>query len=272
VSYRVIEQSCIPRNDRRPNEDAIVTTEWFAAIIDGATPKGVSDLEQRSGVDAATAVADTVQQLAPDADLEHFLLAATDRLGGLCARRDAWPAGTPAASALILSVRRREVWAVGDGWVGIGADLHHLTHALEHRLSDVRAARLTAALLEGASVETLRADDIGRAAIEPVLSQEWRFRNRQDVEWGFAMLDGTLPPIEMCRRFTLGNDAIEVRLASDGYPAIADDLAGTEALLRESISLDPLMITSFRATKGVAPAANSFDDRSFLRAELAPLE
>jgi hypothetical protein len=59
----------------------------------------------------------------------------------------------------------------------------------------------------------------------------------------------------------------EVVITTDGYPEPAPTLAEAERLLAERLARDPLMLEP-PETKGKRPAANSFDDRAYLRVAL----
>jgi len=61
----------------------------------------------------------------------------------------------------------------------------------------------------------------------------------------------------------------ELTLASDGYPKLLDNLAEAENNLKRILISDPLCITEHIATKGLQTGQVSFDDRAYVRIELA---
>jgi hypothetical protein len=127
-----------------------------------------------------------------------------------------------------------------------------------------RAAVLVAALGAGTSLEALRAEDPGRAAILPLLRQ-LNDRRNADIPGSFGAVDGTWVPRRHRESWTLPRDAREVVIASDGYLEVSATLAETEAKLASRLARDPMMVEAPPATKGVAPGAVSFDDRAYLR-------
>ncbi len=57
----------------------------------------------------------------------------------------------------------------------------------------------------------------------------------------------------------------QIVLASDGYPALKETLAESEAALRELIKNDPLCFRENMGTKGLVKGNDSFDDRTYIR-------
>ena len=142
------------------------------------------------------------------------------------------------ASAVIYSVRRREIWLVGDCQCLIGGELCENPKPYEQKLAELRAAKVQELLAEGKTPNEILANDQARAAIIPE----------------------TRVPI-----ITLDFRPWEIVLASDGYPFLCPTLTESEARLDEQRRNDPLNIGDFKATKGFTPGNNSFDDRSYIR-------
>ncbi|WP_424534368.1 hypothetical protein ACOZ38_29250 [Sphaerisporangium viridialbum] len=100
----------------------------------------------------------------------------------------------------------------------------------------------------------------------PVLQRQSLLANRPDAgPLGFGLLDGRGVPDRFIETFPLHEDAFEVTLASDGYLSAAEHLAQAEQELGASLRADPLRIGAHPSTKGLAPGATSFDDRTYIR-------
>jgi hypothetical protein len=92
-------------------------------------------------------------------------------------------------------------------------------------------------------------------------------RNRPDQRYGYGALDGQAVPDLFVEIMPVPDGVREVVITSDGYPTPAPTLAESERLLAERLARDPLMLDP-PETKGKRPAANSFDDRAYLRVAL----
>ena len=123
----------------------------------------------------------------------------------------------------------------------------------------------------GRTVDEFRQRDDGRRFIEPLLAEQWRFRNLDPPgEYGFGALDGGQLPRSYIERIEVHESAREIVLATDGYPTAMPSLDESEALLARLLADDPLCIGPLRSTKGVARTASSFDDRAFVRIARGP--
>ena len=242
---------------------------------------------------AMTIVSRIIRKLAPDASCHQFCVAATKairsiyapswyhfpllsrrlRLNGaiFCARRAGWsdppllhlashPEERLCASAVIYSIRRREIWLVGDCQCLVGGELCENPKPYEQRLAEMRAVRVKELLAEGKTPNEILADDQARAAIIPEMLREMQQQNKS-----YAVIDGFPIPETRVPIIALDFRPWEIVLASDGYPFLCPTLAESEARLDEQRRNDPLNIGNFKATKGFTPGFNSFDDRSYIR-------
>lgn len=248
--------------DEERNEDSVVATPWFCAVIDGATSKSGWAGPVSPGRRIARIIAEGIEGFSSDLDARAAVDTLTQIVAG--ARSSSQQAEIPAASVLIFSAAREEVWVVGDGWMVCDGQVSRFGHEIEQRAAAARAALLRVELRRR-SVPELLADDPGRAMILPLLQDEGLMANLAAPEpLAFGRLDGTPVPDSFVRVHALPPEWRRVVLASDGYPAMAPTLAEAEALLASRIHDDPLMICDPPATKGVGPGQVSFDDRSWL--------
>lgn len=265
----------LPSEDRC--EDALYTGDSFIAVIDGATnTETVYDDGLRPGRIAAELLTSALAELAPHVDARTAVL----RLDRTIAewyrdrgipdrvRRDAQ--ARISASAVILSICRREVWMIGDCQALI-EDRHITNHKrTDSLMEEVRAFVNESELAAGATVEQLLREDNGRTVIDELIRRQRHFQNRiGESRYNYFVLDGFLPEDAPVLVHELPDRATTVVLASDGYPQLRSTLRETEAELERIITRDPLLCGEFKSTKGVYPGNRSFDDRSYIRIRLS---
>jgi len=268
----IIEQLVEAKSrDGRESEDVIFSSPAYAAVIDGATDKtGRTFAGLPGGLFAARSILRTIASLDAGLDIRSFVDGLSQGLLQDIARAapgfDPRTDDGPSATVVVYSPARREVWRVGDAsWAADGA-VHLGDSPIDRATASARAAFLRARIIQGVPVERLRAHDEGRAFIRPLLDMQHAFRNvdAPDEPFGFGAIDGRPVPDRYLEAWPVP-DAVEIILASDGYPALFPTLSQTEAQLCSEIERDPLRIGRFPATKAVAPDATSFDDRAYLR-------
>lgn len=260
---RVVEALSRSRSGHE-NLDRFVVTEHWAAVFDGATPKSC-DVEAATTSTARLVDALVAEVWGASGDLDPYELVA--RLAQTAADLDLDHA--PAAAGAVFSLAARRAVVISDTWISVDGDATFVGHAYEHLVSGVRRALTEAALVEGAEVEQLRRDDPGRRAVVELIARESRLRNVDaDGEYFYAAIDGRPVPRSLLTEVAVPSGTREVCLASDGYPALGRTLAESEELLTLELASDPLRIGALGGTKAVAPGAESFDDRTFVRIDL----
>ena len=169
-----------------------------------------------------------------------------------------------AASCIVFSRLRREIWMIGDcqGLImrkeGEGESM-----LLENpKPSEQELAERRAAIIEASPKpwDHFLIDDTAREAIIPRMLETMKQQNN-----GYSVIDGF--PVDMAhvKTFTLDFRPWEIVLASDGYPFLCPTLAESEERLAWQKENDPLNIGQFKATKAFTPGNNSFDDRAYIR-------
>lgn len=248
-------------DDPARNEDLVVTTEHFFAVIDGATAKFTHG-DVSPGRRAAEAVAAAIRSLLPDVGAREAVDVLSAAVAGIAP--DAPGAEAPTASVMMLAARRDELWVVGDGWTCVDGAARRFGHEIERRGAAARAALLRAELVRTPLAELLETDP-GRAMIAPLLQGETLLSNADcDDDLAFARLDGRRVPDRLLTVVPLPPTWARVVLASDGYPELLGTLAESEDALADRLRRDPLMIEDPPATKGIGPGRISYDDRSWL--------
>lgn len=268
---KVLEQFICPKSTATPSEDLVAVTAFYAAVIDGATPKSPCGVcEETPGHRAATILSHAIAALPHDVAAREAVDILTEALASSrLAGRGSYTLGDdrPTASAVIYSASRREIWQIGDcPFLCDGKEFRN-EKEIDLTLARRRAKRIRQALDSGYSVEALMADDPGRRLIQPCITAQVRLQNAL-LRHGFGVLDGSPVPDAYIRIYPVDKSIHKIVLASDGYPRLFPTLAATEQYLQDCLDSDPLCIGPLLGTKGLRPGSNSFDDRSYLKISL----
>lgn len=267
VTGRVIEQFLLGKNtDDSLCEDAIVVTDAFAVVLDGATDISGATFDGVSGGRfAAQTLAGAVACLPADATarsavdyLAHTLRSAARESNQAGSEPTCWPTAT----LLMYSAAHRQVWRVGDGHARIG---EHTILGVK-RIDDVtiayRRAWNAAELAAGSTPADIKANDPGFAAMWPLIAKQDSFANAAGTPYAYGVINGSRVPDVLIERFDV-DDECDVVLASDGYLTELGTLADAEAELAEALAADPL--GESRIARCVRPTWRSFDDRAYVR-------
>jgi glycerophosphoryl diester phosphodiesterase len=266
---QIIEQSSIGKRSPETNEDGIVVSDSYIAVIDGSTNKShVCHHPQLTGGQyCMKLVSQYIESMPPHLTAQQFCRLITAYIRFIYEQHEApidlltqIPTERMAASAVIYSRQRREVWFIGDCQCLIDGIHHEYPKPYEAALADIRSGYLRLLLMQGkATVADLQRHDSGRDLIMPMLIESCKWQNRS-----FAVIDGFTIPEEHIHVLPAA-EASEIVLASDGYPFLHPTLARSEEALSSQLAADPLCINTFRATKGLMQGYSSFDDRSYIR-------
>ncbi|MEV6868872.1 hypothetical protein AB0M44_48885 [Streptosporangium subroseum] len=273
----VAEQAQVPKRAGRGEDRLVVIGDdrgiRCVGIVDGATDTSGRTYEGLSGgALAAESVAASLRDLAAYTGPVAAVAAVTAGLARL--RRD-WGIAeddplAPSAVAAVLLPRQQLVWRVGDVHVALGRaggwEHHRGDKAIDRVLAGARAAYLHRLLARGHSAADLARKDMGRALVLPALKRQSLLANRDEAgPLGFGVLNGRHVPDRFVEVFPLDEEVLEVTLASDGYLSAAERLGQAEDELAASLRTDPMRIGAHPSTKGLAPGAISFDDRTYIR-------
>lgn len=265
---QIVEQYTIGKSATVVSEDAVVVTSSYAAVIDGATAKTAYRYPsgETPGQLAAHLLSEAILSLPEGLTVQDAIKKLTDALR----QKGVTPENRPTASVVIYSDSRREVWLIGDcqfAKVLSGSSIETITNrklidkVLAEWRRDILMSYLSRNLL---SMEDLKANDPGRRMIQPFITRQVRYQNREG-KFGYCALDGTAVPESGILVFPLDSSVTEIILASDGYPLLYPTLTETEDQLSRLLAEDPLCLGPLLGTKGLRPGNRSFDDRTYLR-------
>lgn len=273
----IIEQFCQgKRDDQSLNEDGLIITDEFAAVVDGVTSKSVRHLWHPSaGVVTKNLLLDEISQLAPDVTMRQTQAALDERLHAQyenCTTDDATvftsePWERLQANAVIYSAYQHEAWLFGDCQIMVNSVHIPTVKRVDVLLGDLRAFVTQALELSPESVEQTASaattSDPTRDMIMPFLRLQSRFANQRG-EYGYFVFDGFTDLTYPIRTVSI-NPGDDVVLASDGYPLLRPTLTESEQELNRLHITDPQLTHEYRTTKGFSPDLASFDDRTYLR-------
>ncbi|MCA1305305.1 hypothetical protein LC082_00145 [Microbacterium esteraromaticum] len=244
----------------RRSEDIVAVSDDYVAVIDGMSSPLRGAGRPASGREFARAIGTALTALPGDLDARECVDLLTAAVGRITAAH-AGPAGAVAA---IYSVRRHQVWRIGDVHVRVGRHAFPAQKGIDDALAAFRAAYNLALLAGGASVAEIIETDPGLRAAFPLLEVQPALANARSP-LGYGVFDGTRVPSRFIEVFDVG-ESDEVVLASDGYLAPDRSLRKAEDHLRHALDTDPAALGALAAmAKPLLPGAWSADDRSYVR-------
>lgn len=264
---QIIESTCVGKlYDERLNEDALIVTDHYVAVFDGATSSAPFDGTPGgllSRIILEKAFLEIMLESSEGFDFILNLNAAMFDAQKQDAPRFSDPSKRLMASAIIYSDKQKQIWNYGDCRYLINGKMNCFNKRVDTMSASVRSFVDQAYINSGMSSAELLNHDLGSKAIEGILKLQPLFANKNDY-WGYPILDGgTLcKDFFECIQLAPGD---EVVLASDGYPLICSSLKESEIELQRVLREDPLLITNVQSVKGYYPGMRSFDDRTYCR-------
>ncbi|MCD8318419.1 MAG: hypothetical protein LUC45_06115 [Paraprevotella sp.] len=258
-------------------EDGIVTTDDFAAVIDGSTSKGTLRFGKKtSGRMAMELLCEELTSLPAECSVVQAVSQLTSCLRQYYQQHDLYEEAVRygenrlTASTVIYSRHRREVWMIGDCLCRFNGQTYENPKAVDRILSGIRADILRYLLQKGHSISDLQHSAWGRKWIFPYLKDQCSFQNATDAgPFCYTVLDGFPVDMKRIRLLSVPMDSADLVLASDGYPVLADTWTESERILADLLERDPLCIYKNPSTKGLIDGNISFDDRTYLRISLS---
>lgn len=176
----------------------------------------------------------------------------------------------PTCSAVVYSRMRREVWLFGDCQCRFEGKTYDNPKHVDEILTRARCEAVAYLLSKGASADSIRHFDAGRAFIYDALRDQTNFQNDPDVRnpYRYTVLDGMEMDLSTVPVVAVPSSVKKLILASDGYPVLRDTWRETEDELQRLLREDPLCIHENAATKCLMEGQVSFDDRTYLALEV----
>ncbi|TVQ83416.1 MAG: hypothetical protein EA357_05720 [Micavibrio sp.] len=252
--------------DAHANEDALVLTDNFFGVIDGATDiSGALVCGESPGRFAARTTARVFDTLTAIENAEDVL----DRLTAAmktAREENGIPSDIrPFCVFAVYIASLRKIIRVGDIQVFVnGQEIPGRIPAVD-ALIQARCAILYSHLAAGKTVEDLHRNDPSEK-LHRLFASGATLVNRDDIPYGFGALDGRPVPGRFIEIIAVPPGA-EIIITSDGYPVVKSSLAESEASLAEILQNDPLLISDYPQPRAAIPKDKGYgyDDRSWLK-------
>lgn len=267
---KIVESFLCGKYDAARCEDAVFTSDAFAAVIDGVSSK--TDFRfagKTTGKLAAGLVAGVLDALDPGASLPEFVCAVNEAFARFYETAAFPPEDRPAkglqAVCAVYSAQRREIWQIGDCQVLADGVSYQNSKKSDSVICTMRSLILD--ILERRDGESRPAvhDAEALETLFPWMVGVCAFANDPAARYGYCVLNGRAIPEGMVNRIALDGGPHEIILASDGYPRLCPTLAASEEALAEILREDPQGRRIFLTARSVGGGQKSFDDRSYLR-------
>ena len=243
-------------------EDGIYVSEHFVVLIDGVTAKGHKLWEGRkSGEHAKNIIIKALPTLSHKLSKTEIFDALNNALLAEASLDTIGKNNLLKASIVIYSAYHSQIWSYGDCQVMINNELITKSKSVDTLLANIRSDVLKF-YHSDKSIEQIFSEDHGRAFIQPLLEQQYKFENVNRT-YGYAVLNGTPINDSMINVFNV-RAGDHVIFASDGYPEVFVNLQKSEAYLKEMLNRDPNCFVINKQTKGLNRELNSYDDRSYI--------
>jgi len=253
-------------------EDFLHVDADFVAVVDGASDKTGTRVNGRAGgwivADAIVECLQDRQCVPSDASFDQWVATTTEFIDRRL-KDMGWPADVqrPAASALVYSRRRGEMWRVGDCHFRVDGVDHMGGKEFDDMVGGIRRDILVKAIQDGADIETLRNDDSGRKAILELLQHQFLHANEPDSRYGYPVFNGKSIPSELLEAPVAIPVGSFVVMCSDGFDFPHETLHETISRQRVSYEKDPLRIGTDGgrpSTKALPKDAERHDDQCYV--------
>lgn len=256
-------------------EDGLFISDDYIVVIDGATARTPTKWQDKApGRIATEQIIKALDQNKKAETLEELFSAINQKILGWYQDQDIVdfmkknPSQRASASLIVYSVKHNQLWMLGDCQALVDGKDHYTNEKRIDMISaEFRCIVLETEIRAGKTVEELLKYDIGREEVVPFIERQGLLQNTEGP-YSFAVMDGFFTDFGRIKVIELDDDTKEIILTSDGYPEIKTTLKETEKHLEKILKKDPLCFREIKATKGKVDGNVSFDDRTYLKAQI----
>ncbi|WP_114009888.1 hypothetical protein [Cohaesibacter intestini] len=247
------------------SEDRLIRTAHHFGVLDGSRGPGYGEADVITAImdDAVSMMGAVPKDITLEALVEAFT--ALVRARKIEARFDDLRR-TGGFVFCLYSAHHHEIWRVGDCKFRLRGETNAKFWRTEELCAETRAMMIRSMRYDGLSEAEIMAHEAYDQLIAAPLSCEANYLNRDDDDAAFGAIIGTAVPAPFIERYPAQSGRLVI--TSDGYPALFDTLADSEAHLAALLTQDPLCIGINLQCKGLGPGRVSFDDRSYISADL----
>ena len=252
-------------------EDGLFFNDHYLAVFDGATDKSGKSYDGKKGGRVSRDIIQGVfQELPPNTDKAEILKRINDKYQEFYkANTDIdfakEPLFRPTATLIWYNLDSNELVAIGDSKARIDGKNYNDEEKLVDTLNSDLRVKVIKTL--GLSDDQVRAEDLGRFYILPLLQRQAEFQNNPQAPEAFQFwaIDGFPIPPEKLRVWKFEKAPQTIELSSDGYETYPPQatIDSYETTLQAELADDPMRI-KHPSTKGVSKDNYSFDDRAVL--------
>ena len=248
------------------SEDRLIRTAHHFGVLDGSRGPAYGE------ADVITAIMDDAVMLMQSVPRDISLEALVEAFTALVRARKIEASlddlrRTGGFVFCLYSAHHAEIWRVGDCKFRMRGETNAKFWRTEELCAEIRAMMIRSMLHDGLSQADIMAQDDYDRLIAPALSCQSNYLNREGDDAAFGAIIGNAVPAPFIERYPAKTGRLVI--TSDGYPALFDSLAETEAHLATLLEEDPLCIGRNLQCKGMGPGRLSFDDRTYISANLA---
>ncbi|MBE5827676.1 MAG: hypothetical protein E7307_13715 [Butyrivibrio sp.] len=266
---KILEKFCKSKSrDESLNEDGYLINDKFIAVVDGATSKSKQASGQKTGGQLLKEIIlESLNAIDGNIDMKDAVLTIQR---SILSKAPEEMIGHAAASSIIYSPARNEVWMIGDCQMLMNGKRYNYSLKVDDLLSQLRSFTIKCLIKQGATVEELIENDKGREMIMPFLKFQALLENTSD-DLGYCVFNNATDvkdfPLDKVIKIDVPQNA-EIVLASDGYPELMPTLQESEERLAKILKEDPMCYQLYVGTKGINGDNESFDDRTFVRFQI----
>lgn len=254
-------------NDLELCEDAILVTDNYIVVIDGATSKGnLSFGDLKSGQAITKSILNYFRNQTQNLTGQKLIQSISNHIKEnllIPYGQTVKTKNTPSAALGVYSKINKSITIVGDITVKINETIHYNRSKFDEAMALSRS--IAYELFQKPEIPDEIKSDKGRDYILPILKNQHNFRNmKENSNWSYGNIDGYEVPSNFINTFLVESNQVVI-LSTDGYPKLYDSLKESEKNLKSIIAKDPMLVNIVKSTKGVYKNQISFDDRAYIK-------
>ncbi len=266
---RIIEKFCEGKYCDNRNEDRLFEGENHIAVIDGSSA-AQPIAGQAGGILAAESIVNILEELAANATIVEFERAASEALARIANEHGV---ASPYAAAVVLSIKRNEVWRIGDCPFAIDGvwnipehNPHEQTFFSFRQMMMSGYRRYSTAELASMDQDA-RIADVTRDWL--AMTKNWVNADKDDP-FAFAAIDERRTPTHFKEVLPLPQGTRSLVLASDGAVVSRDGQKGprgVKEMLEEIAAVkksDPSCLSLFPYWRDFLEGTQFLDDTTFV--------
>ena len=255
-------------------EDGICESENYIAVIDGVSSQSDFKYEgKKLGKIICDILLEAIPKMSVDLDCfqaikflnEYIIKFYKEHViyDKIC--NDA--ADQPAASVIIYSKSKNQIWLIGDCTALCGEMIIKNNLAVDELYTNIRKMVIEYFLATGYSEKQLLENDIGYKFVQNLSKRQPYIRNKKfNSIYDYAVIDGfNMPDVSLVKCIDVPENIEELVFASDGYREPKKTLDESEKFIKHMRETDPLCYKEYLNFKSFTKGLVHYDDRAYIR-------